>query len=201
MLDSVATLKIAKGKYILACGARLTEFQENIGLGAPRAPLGTKARELFVRNQIGCTHCSRSCINHRRLGNRSGNGSFQEFARRKSAVQKLRAIRLEISDLATVAHTMGYPRKVTLAGGGPPAFLVCNVIQSSTAKIHVAVTVGVAKKMASITLPGDTWLERIGQGKFRIIPDTVFSIFLFRHTLPMNAHTAFTGGVTIWWRS
>ena len=96
---------------------------------------------------------------------------------------------------------MGYPRKVTLAGGGPPAFLVCNVIQSSTAKIHVAVTVGVAKKMASITLPGDTWLERIGQGKFRIIPDTVFSIFLFRHTLPMNAHTAFTGGVTIWWRS
>jgi hypothetical protein len=26
-----------------------------------------------------------------------------------------------------VAHAMGYPRKVTLAGGGPPAFLVRSV--------------------------------------------------------------------------
>jgi hypothetical protein len=38
-------------------------------------------------------------------------------------------------------------------------------------------------------LAGDTWLKRIDQAKFRITPDTMLSIFLSRHMVPINAHT------------
>ena len=44
---------------------------------------------------------------------------------------------------------------------------------------------------------GGTWLKRIGQPKFRIISDTRLGIFLSRHTLPMNAHSALISGITI----
>ena len=45
-------------------------------------------------------------------------------------------------------------------------------------------------------LAGDTWLKRIDQAKFRITPDTMLSIFLSRHVLPINAHTQLRlGGV------